>query len=276
MTSVTSTVTSGVSSTTITTNVPPVPKSAEYSITDLVLTFFKEKVKDLAKAGSYMTFWATEAIPNLPPNVTKFNFMLRDFKNFISATEMPERLHTLAGSVATLASDLTSGTWEKVGTASRKVFKDTMGLINSTADSIDFANLFIPLSKETLRWISGISFAATIGFSGSGAVEQIQNINGLDKIDPKRTTFYLINLARDVSYIALGVIGLSFLFTATPMVSWMIVACLTSGLTCSIGSYFYERIVDPENKGKNLNPAVVVENYVNQRNYEQRLAGITA
>jgi hypothetical protein len=270
-----SAVTSGMTSTSITTNAPPVPKPAEYLVVDLVLTFFKEKVKDLAKAGSYLAFWTTEAIPDLPPNVTKFNFMLRDFKNFVSATEVPEKLHTLAGSVTTLASDLTLGTCEKVGTTFRKVFKDTMGLINSTADSIEFAKLFIPISQETLRWVSGINFAATIGFSGNGAVEQIQNINGMNNIDPKRTTFYLINLARDVSYIALGVIGLSFIVTATPMVPWMIVACLTSGLTFSIGSYFYERIVDPENKGKNLNPAVVVENYINQRNYERRLASTT-
>jgi hypothetical protein len=271
----TSAVTSGVYSTTTTTNAPPIPKPAEYSITDLVLTFFKEKVKDLAKVGSYLAFWATEAMPDLPRNVTKFNFMLRDFKNFVSATEIPEKLHTLAGSVTTLGSDLTSGTWAKVGLASRKAFKDTMGLINSTADAIDFTSLFVPLSKETLKWVTTINFAATLGFSGTGAIEQIQNINSMNTVDPKRTTFYMINLARDVSYVALAVIGLAFIFTGTPMVPWMIVACLTSGLSFTIGSYFYERIFDPENKGKNLNPAIVVENFVNQRNYQQRTAGTT-
>ncbi len=266
MTPATSVLTSGVSSTTTTTHTPPASPSAEYSITDLVLTFFKEKVKDLAKAGSYLAFWVTEAVPDLPPGVAKLNSTLRDFKNFVSATEIPEKLHTLAGSVTTLASDLTSGAVEKVGAVSRKAFKDAMSLINSTADSIDFANLFIPIGKETLKWVSGISFAATLGSSGVGAVEQIQNINGMDKIDPKRTTLYLINLARDISYVALGVIGLTFVLTTTPIVPWMIVACVTSGLTFSIGSYFYERIVDPEHKGKNLNPTVVVENHVRQRN----------
>lgn len=273
MTSATSALTSGVTSATITTIAPPVPKPAEYSITDLVLTFFKERVKDLAKAGSYLAFWTTEAMPNLPNSVTKFNYMLRDFKNFVSATEIPDKLNTLAGSVTTLATDLTSGTWGKVGLAARKAFKDTMSLINSSADTIDFTSLFVPISKETLRWVTGINFAATLGFSGTGAIEQIQNISGMNKIDPKRTTFYLINLARDVSYVALGVIGLACIVTATPMIPWVIVACLTSGLSFTIGSYFYERIFDPENKGKNLNPNVVVENYVNQRNYQQRLAG---
>ena len=87
-----------------------------------------------------------------------------------------------------------------------------------------------------------------------------------------QVVFYLMNLARDVSYLALGIIGLSFILTATPIAALPIVTCLTSGLTFTIGGYFYERIFDPENKGKNLKPETVVENYVNQRNYEQRTA----
>lgn len=257
------------SSTTIT---PPILKPTEYTMTDLISAFFKERVKDIAKIGAYLAYWTTEAIPNLPPNVTKFNSVLKEFKNFVSATEVPEKLQTWGGSVTAFVANLSGETMEKVGTAARKVFKDTMSLLGSATDGIDFASLFIPMCKETLRWVSGISLVATLGGAGNGAIEQLQNINGMDKIDPKRTTFYLINLARDVSYIALGIIGFSFFFAVTPTVPWMIVACATSGLAFSIGGYFYERIVDPENKGKNLNPAIVVENHVNQRNYEQRLA----
>jgi len=254
---------------------PFVPKPDKYSIPDLVLTFFKEKVKDLAKTGSYLAFWATQAIPDLPTSVTKFNFLLKDFKNFVSVTEVPEKLCTLGGSVSTLVTNLPSATMEKVGTAARKVFKDTMSMINSTADTIDFASLFVPVCKETLRWVSAINCAATAGFAGNGVVEQIQNINGMGKVDPKRTTFYLINLARDVSYLAVGIIGLASVLSIAPIAPWMIVSCLTSGLSFSIGSYFYERIVDPENKGKNLNPAIVIENQINQRNYAQRPVSVT-
>lgn len=272
MASAISSITSAVSSHAI---APPVPRPAEYSTIDLIQTFFKEKVKDITKAGAYLAFWATQAIPDLPSNVTKFNFLLKDFKNFISATEIPEKLCTLSGSVSTLITDLPSATMGKVGTAARKVFKDTMSLINSTADTIDFTSLFVPICKETLRWVSGINCAATAGFAGNGIVEQIQNINGMSKIDPKRTTFYLINLARDVSYLAVGIIGLASVLAIAPIAPWMIVSCLTSGLSFSIGSYFYERIVDPENKGKNLNPAIVVENQINQRNYERSIASAT-
>jgi hypothetical protein len=255
---------------------PPTPKPAEYSsIKDLALTFFKEKAKDIAKTGSYLAFWATKAIPDLPQGVTKFNYMLRDFKNFMSATELPQKFHelgqALSGFVKTLAGRATDGTWDEVGKKAREVFKKTTSLINASGDSLEFTNIFVPLGKEVMRWVSGINFAATIGFAGNATVEQIESLSK-ENIGDKKTTFYLINLARDVSYLVLGIIGFTFVVTATPFVPWVIVACLTSGLAFSIGSYFYERIVDPENKGKNLKPETVVENYVNQRNYEQRTA----
>ncbi len=260
MTSATSAITA-----TSTTLAPPVPKPAEYSIPDLVLTFFKEKFKDLAKTGSYIAFWATEAIPDLPKNVTQFNTTLRDFKNFVSMTELPQKMYEFGTSLQ----KATAATAEKIGSASREVFKNSMALVNTVADSIDFVHVFVPISKEVMRWVSGINFAATIGFAGNGVIEQVQHIQGTKVADPKKTMFHMINIARDTSYLVLGVMGLGFILTSTPLVPWMIVACLTSGLTFSIGSYFYERIYDPENKGKNLNPAIVVENQANQRNYER-------
>jgi hypothetical protein len=278
MTSATSAANSVVLSTSSTTTMaPPAPKRGDYSIVELVLAFFKEKVKEIAKTGSYLLFWAMQAIPNLPPGVTKFNNTLRNFKNFISVTEIPEKLRTWSASVSVLAIDLSTqlngtatATWEKVGIAARKVFKDSMSLI-SLSDTFEFLSLFIPISKEALRCVMGINFAATIGFAGNSLVEHIQNLNSMDKADSKRGTFYLINFARDISYFALGVIGLTFILTGTAIVAWMIFACLTSGLIFSIGSYFYEKIVDPENKGKNLNPAIILQNDVNQR-----MAQITA
>jgi len=258
---------------------PPTPKPAQYTISDLVLTFFKEKVKDLAKAGAYIAFWATQAVPDLPKSVTTFNTALRDFKNFVSMTELPQKLYELGGSVTKFTASLAdkfqnaaAPTWDKVATTGREFFKNSMAMVNTVADSIDFVNVFVPISKEVMKWVSGINFTATIGYAGNGIAEQVQNINGMKTIDPKRTVFHMINIARDTSYFVLGVIGLGFVISGTPLVPWMIVACLTSGLAFSTGSYFYEKIYDPEKKGKDLNPAVLVENQSNQRNYERSRA----
>ena len=157
-------------------------------------------------------------------------------------------------------------TWTKVADAGRKTFKDTTGLVNACCDGIDYGTKYIPIDKGAMTWIKGVNFASTLAGSGVAAGEQIYNIATTAQ-DPegKKLTLYLINLARDVSYVALGAIGLFFVVTATPIVPWMILACLTSGLALTIGGFFYERLVDPENKGKNLNPAAVVENVVAQR-----------
>jgi hypothetical protein len=252
---------------------PPPPKQKEkYTIPELVLNFLKEKAPWLAKIGSYTAFWLTEAIPGLPPEVTRFNTTLRDFKNFVSVTEIPEKGHNIIVAVKEFA----SATADKVAGAARKVFKEVMSFINNIADGIDFARVFVPINKEVMRWISGINFAATTAGSATGAFDQVQNIRAMPTINTKKTALYLINLARDISYLALGIIGFTFVVTATPLVPWMIVACLTSGLTFTIGGYFYERIVDPENKGKNLNPAIVVANQVAKRNYERSLAAAPA
>lgn len=268
--------TTAVSSTTATATTTPVQpvrfKPEEYTVTDVVLAFFKEKAKDIAKAGSYIAFWTTEAIPDLPKNVTKFNTTLRDFKNFIGATEVPVKLYDLSRSVVALGQSVTGmftgaaeATLGKVGIAFRKAFKDTTSAIMSVGDTIEFSRLFIPINKEVMRWVSGINFAALIGFAGTGVIEQMEKFADNTSCDQKKMINNMINIARDASYLALGVIGFSCFVMGTPIIPWTIVACLTSGLTFSIGSFFYEKLVDPEQKGKNLNPIAVVENVVEQR-----------
>ena len=123
-------------STTAQTDLPPPPprKPEKYTIPDLVLTALKEKPKDVAKIGSYTAFWLTEAIPGLPREVTKFNHTLRDFKNLVSATEVPEKVHNLAGAVKKFV----NSTADKVAEAARNVFKETMSFINAIGDTIDF------------------------------------------------------------------------------------------------------------------------------------------
>ncbi len=288
MTSAIGAVTLGSSTTASSALRPFVPKQEVYTWRDAVLTFFKEKAKDIAKTGSYLSFWAMRAVPSLPPSVTKYGSTLRDFKNFISVTEVPEKLHTWSHSVNDLLfkkSTISSRSWGDVGTAARQVFKNSMSLINSAADTIDFTHLFVPLSQETLKRVSGINYAATLGFAGNSTIDQaqqihkmkIQDITKMTEVDTKKFVFHMINIARDVSYLVLGVIGLGFIITATPIVPWMIIACTTSGLTWTIGGYFYEKMVDPENKGKNLNPNIVIENIANKKKHEQqRLAQIAA
>jgi hypothetical protein len=63
----------------------------------------------------------------------------------------------------------------------------------------------------------------------------------------------MIRTATSISYLAVGAIGLAA-FAGFALAPWVMLACLTAGLTGQISSFLYEKINDPENKGKNLKP----------------------
>src|SRR5580692_11223194 len=90
-TSTTASTTVPIGSTAATTIQPPVYKPEEYTIAGIVLKFFDDKVKDLAKGLGYAFFWVGQAIPDAPPQVRSFSTLMGNFKNFVSATEVPKK-----------------------------------------------------------------------------------------------------------------------------------------------------------------------------------------
>ena len=257
-----------------------VNKPEEYTTAGIVLKFFDEKVKDIAKAIGSAAFWTSQGVPNLPPAVSNLGALMGDIKNFISITEVPkkavETFQAVKEFCGNLADKVTgkAGSWEKVGVAARKVFSKSTGLTSNVVDSVNFGSKFIPISTAAKSCLGYIGFAATVGSAGNGAVEQIEKFAATDVKETKKQTFYLINLARDVSFVALGVFGLGFLITATPVIGWVLAACSTAGLFLSLSGYFYEKVYDPELKGKNLNPEVVMENHMAARARVQGTASI--
>ena len=267
----------------------PVARPEGYSTGDMILALFKEKVKDIAKAVGYLAFWVDKASPGLPAGVSKFSvFASRDVKNFISVTELPEKIHKCAVSVKEFGASLAArvagkedASWSKVGETARKaLLTDTPGLINTLSDTFEFVKPYhkIPISKELTRWIGSVSYSATaINFSNE-LVENMQKIyvenkdRAIGDVEKTKTPLYVIRAVSAISYIALAAIGLYGIIAATAMAPWMFVACLTVSVTCSIGGFFYEKIYDPECKGLNLKPAVVIENVARQRAFEARTA----
>jgi hypothetical protein len=246
-------------------------KDPHYSITDLFLTFFQERVKDVVKTLRYIAFWSRELIPNLPPSVSSFGTMMGDLKNFISATEIPGRAvlvsRALSGfweEITKKVKDNTSTTWNKVGECAYRVLKELSILTNLLADSFDLSTRFIVMDQTFMSCFQTFNFGAIIAGNGINTIEQYHHINGMKQIDTRRTTLYLAHLARDVSYVAFGLFGTFFFLSGIAIVPAVMVACVTSGLLFGMGGYFYEKIYDPEGKGRNLNPSVVMENMLNR------------
>jgi hypothetical protein len=270
------TTTSGVTTRPITSTTaiqPPVYKPEEYTVAGIILKFFEEKAKDIAKALGYSAFWVGQAIPDLPPEVKSFSAMMGDFKNFISVTEVPKKVIEAWEALKGLWCDLTkkSGPWGKVSSAASKAFQKSTALTSSVIDSIDLTNRFMPIDKSVMAWLKGIGFASTLGGATNSGREQIQKLAETQPGNTTKKAFHLINIARDASYVALGILGLSFALTGAAVVPWMLVTCLTSGLGLTIIGGFCEKIYDPEGKGKNLNPEAVIENTLARRAYEQRV-----
>jgi hypothetical protein len=271
----TTSITTGSSTSAATTRLtPPVYKPEEYTVAGAVLKFFEEKVKDIAKSLGYITFWAGQAMPDAPPQARSFSTMMGDFKNFISITEVPKKMSEAVEACQEFWTNLTSNpnASDKLGSAARKVFKKSTSLVNSVVDGVDFSKNFIPIDHSVMTVLKGANFLATLGGAGNGAVEQVENLVNTQKHEVSKQTLYCINLARDVSYVALGALGLFSLANGAFVAPWMFVALLTAGLTCTIGGYFYEKLRDPEGKGKNLNPDVVIENHLARQDYQRRLA----
>lgn len=255
--------------------VPPfVPAAEKYTVGGVILKFFEERGKDVAKALGSIGNWAGQAVSGLPPEVKTFTTLTGDVKNFLSATEVPKKVSEVWDAAKGLWTDVTdvSGSWTKVGTSARKMIKNTAALTNALFDTVSLGGKFIPVDAKVMTPLTGINFVATAVGSGLDTVEQAEGLAKAKESEIQKKTLHMINIARNVSYFAIGVLGLFFLISATPVIPWLLAACATSGLLFTIGGYFYEKLYDPDHKGKDLDPAIVIKNRIEQENYNQRLA----
>jgi hypothetical protein len=245
----------------------PIYQNEHYTVADAILKFLAEKTKDVAKVLGYATFWWGQAQPGLPPEVKSFSVTMGEFKNFVSMTEVPQK--TVAA-IAAISALWANKTWKALGDA----FSKSAEWTNAFVDGIDFGSRFVAIDTAVMTWLKGISFGATFGNSTKGAWENLQKMGRTAAAETTKTAFFTISFLRDMSYATLGAKGLFCIITATPMVPWIMVGLLTAGLTFTILGYFMERLYDPDNKSKNLNPDIVIANNLVRRRYEQ-LTGAT-
>ena len=170
-------------------------------------------------------------------------------------TEIPKKTTELAHAISSF------GSTADVSKASREVFKKTTGLTNSVVDSIEFGSRFIPIDSASMTCLKGVNYAATCGGALTGAYEQVQKYNDIKPGETSKTAYCAINFFRDISYASLGGYGVFCVLSATPIVPIVLMAMLTSGLSFTILGYFYEKLYDPENTGKNLNTDSLIRNY---------------
>ncbi len=232
--------------------VKPITRIADQDFSDIFFSFFKGQVIDIAKGVGYATFWITKALHPLPYQYREFGKLMRDVKNFISFTEIPEKLTKVVKSVKEFFENPSIP-------AGCTAVKENMGLANSLLDSIELIGTrkIFRIGKEPLIYFEAANHGAILVGSGISAYENVDKIDQAAPDESAKAGLYLINLARDVSYVVFGAFGLFCFFAgfaAAPFYPVVMVACLTTALTFSIGGYFYERIINPEENPNYFDP----------------------
>lgn len=209
----------------------------------VVSEFLTTKKKEMARIFAYAAAWTSLAYKDDEPMrqlYGRVSSFMGDVKNALSASEIPEKAVHLGRQIDHFAHRPTFDKGRKL------LFKELAAITAPVCDTIDLFNKFVPINPDKMVGIKGLSLTTTFLSSGNDMIDQVQRISKMKEINPQRTALYLINIARDVSYIALSILALSGLVLGYVIAPWMILACLTSGLLFGIAGFFYEHIVNPE------------------------------
>ncbi len=218
---------------------------------DTCRMFVRDQFKNIAKLVNYAIAWTSIAKPDLSQNVIRFGGMAKDCKNFIGASELPWKLEKMAGAIKAFAQNPSTHTF-------RGALRDTSFAINSFFDGTELFTKYFPIAKERFELIQNVNYVATTCGSINGTVEELEKLStDQAKTRPELARLYVINLAKNVSYLALGVMGVLGAFFGFKTVGWMMLASVTSGLLFTIGGYFYEKIVDPEKRHQNKDAIII-------------------
>jgi hypothetical protein len=220
-------------------------------------------VKNLVKAFNYGSFWVRHAVSMSPelsaaPQMGSAMETLKaagetgkDIKNLIGAAEVPEKATRL---VATVRKVIAEPSWAGVA----QVGADAGQVVNSLYDGFELSTRFIPIDPAMMRNITAVNHAATLFSAGKGAIDELGEMaanklheatNSVEAEQEKnKLIFSMLNLAKLVSYVAVGVMGLSSFFFGIVFAPWAFPAALTTALVFTFGGYFFDKIVDPKNK----------------------------
>lgn len=233
--------------------------NVQYSIPDRIISLFDEKAKDVIRALGYTARWVVEAFPNAPAGVNTFGNFANDAKNLLNAVALPGQVYRVKNMIAThITEDRSNWSMTRVLESLGNIFKEACLGVNWATDSLDISQKFISYPEVFSNWssifetVKGVNSAATALGSGVDIALQSKRMTE-DGVQPVEMGYRMIRTGTSVAYFAVGAIGLAA-FAGFVMAPWVMLACLTAGLAGQISTFFYEKVNDPENKGKNLKP----------------------
>jgi len=189
--------------------------------------------KNFTEATSYLGYWL---------HLKKLSHVTEHGKNFISILQTP-------GSVMNFLDKFKDARKDGTIKSSGKAIMAGASVINNTYDGLEFLKeQKLAVFPEGLKHVNS---AATLVGASIGTANQLNKLSKLDifntkkdpiskKVDGPKINLAMINLAKSVSYVALGALGLATLF-GVAVSSWVLVACATSGIFLTILGGFYKK-----------------------------------
>lgn len=229
----------------------PISSSAP-TFLDVCIKFCDERAKDVAKAFTTAIQWLGVANPHLPPQVKEFSAFTGNVKNFLGATEVPRKMQKLWSSIKECGTNLAGAQYNKIAKSARKAIKDGAALTNSLFDGVSLGNKFAPISSQVMKGLGVVNAGATVVGSSLDTVDQAEGIIGAKENEEAKKTLHLINIARNLSYVALGALMLYSFITATAIAPLWALAFATSGFLFTVGGFFYEKMHEPQLTGSRV------------------------
>ena len=226
-------------------------------------------LKSVFRLTNATTFWAKYFNPSTPNGVSDLGGLAKQAKNLTSVFGLPQNLAKVVETARKF--DIA-----KPFTSTANLGADVCSLANGGCDTAELVHTVVtPLPADLMEKVKATNYTATFLGSLKGTYDTVvklfKNATDIQKNEADKTaqntseanyqkvkakttqqvTSNVLSLASKVSYLALGSLGIASLFT--PLAPAAIVACLTSGTIFGLGSFFYDRVVDPfDDKAKKL------------------------
>ena len=212
---------------------------------EVAIGVLQDKMKDMGKLVSYTFAWTAYFNPN-SPNVKTYDAVSvagRTFKNTICLVEIVPTAVTVGSAVSAFFAS------PSIPNA-RNVWQHATKWVNTAYDGFSVVKEYVnPLSAEVFKTFTTMHYSATFGGSLNGAIQNLQDIFSMKKPDFNKTAWLGLGVARDVSFITLGALGLAATVGGAVLPPWAMLASVTSGLFFSLTGHFWKELVVEAPKG---------------------------
>ncbi len=207
-------------------------------------------LKNLLK-GTYLgADWARQYNPSLV-DAAKVSALGKQTKNLASVTEIPESAIDTVQAAARVAKKPDVGSF---GNFTYKVGRLLIPVIEAGRVVCDVVS---PLTASVARTVSSVFSGALVFTTLYSTGEELEKI-GAEKARVLPTAEFLrdrvvaardasvtqswLKIATNLSYMALGVLGLATLATSVVVPSWVFLSFATSGFACSVLAHFQKKL----------------------------------